>query len=187
VLDDGMALLSECGLIERCRAKPLGGVRLFLVPEPAKKRFRIIRYTIDVNDAITDIEPVVFPTAKELDEHTLAGDFTVTLDATSFYDHFHLDPAVRAYFCFIWRNEVWQLTAMAAGQRQSVGIGERFLELLLSFPRRTAACDAMIDGARFVGTRQDCIDDARALSARGKTASTTRRCLSGAVEPSVWR
>jgi hypothetical protein len=103
--DKQVLFLLECGLFVTMPAgTPLGPkMRIFLVPEYHKKRFRLIIHTVDINSHTEKeyVSEVAFELLDEMIEGHLREPLHVfTNDAKAFYHQFTLPAASRRYFSF---------------------------------------------------------------------------------------
>ena len=169
--------LIECGLIEQIDAANVRGhVRLFLLPEHAKGRFRPIRYTKDINDACgrDTLRPCVIPTKADIVPAVLKGQYMILLDLAAMFDQFELALPVSQRMCFQQDALFYRLKVMAMGQRQAVGVANAAMQCLLDFPKKSTHCGSIIDNACFIGdTPDDVIHDATLFITRCAEAGVT--------------
>jgi hypothetical protein len=144
-------------------------VRIFKVAELAKRRFRLIGWTKNINDVWTEVLSVVFESIRERHEAVWRGDYAITVDFKSWYDQFQLHALIRAYHTFLVGSDAYRLCRLPMGQRQSVPIGH-YTTLLLLDQTVAAHTSAYIDNVRFVGSREDVINDAAVFFLRCKAA-----------------
>ena len=158
-------ILVNCGLIERVEpAAVRGHVRIFLHPEHAKKRFRPIRFTKDINTFCgrDTLRPCVIPSKADIVPSVLKGKCMILLDLAAMFDQFELSDDVGHLMCFRQGEHYYRLKVMAMGQRQAVGVATAAMKCLLDFPKRSTHCDSIIDNVRFLGdTPEDVIHDAK--------------------------
>jgi hypothetical protein len=160
--EDRVDLLLQFGVCEPASPRAVKGhVRLFEVPEPAKQRWRPIKHTHLVNDTFPtrSVEPVFFPSKREICNLVHLGSHFIGLDFASWFDQFTYAPALRDFFCFRSPSgKLMRLRTLAMGQRQAVSVAHTATELLLDFPK-TCTSKAIIDNSIFVGSRAQCIAD----------------------------
>ena len=145
--------------VEKCEVR--GWVHMFAVPEPAKQRYRPIKHTRDVNEALgkETLLQLRFPAKQEICALVHQGACFIALDFASYYDQFEYTAKVGARFCFRHGSRYYRLNTLAMGQRQAVEVAACTTARLLDFgPRSTTA--AIIDNVIFVGSRADVIRDA---------------------------
>jgi hypothetical protein len=139
---------------------------MFGVPEPAKRRWRMIKNTANINATELEIFSVKFPTVRELDEGA-RGPAVACIDFAAYYDQIGLDPSTRNLHCFRGLDgKTYRLTRLPMGQRQAVGVACALTDAVLSFQRRSCI-QTCIDNIRFVGSREDVEHD---------LLETVRRC-----------
>jgi hypothetical protein len=145
--------------VDRCDVR--GWVHMFAVPEPAKMRFRPIKYTRDVNDVLgrESVMPLRFPTKQEICALVHHGECFIALDFAAYFDQFEYTPEVGARFCFRRGDRFFRLNTLAMGQRHAVEVAACTTARLLDFGPRTKTA-AIIDNVIFVGQREDVIRDA---------------------------
>jgi hypothetical protein len=146
-----------------------GAVRMRKIAEEAKKRFRPIGWTRDVNEAIPEFVGVNFRSAYERRQAALKGFFGITLDFAGWYDQFKYKGAVKRFFCFSHNGKRYRLRSLSMGQRHAVAIGHLTTLRLLDFPMD---CDyeAYIDNVRFVGSREEVLRAAEVFIVRCRAA-----------------
>lgn len=169
--------LVEFGVVEETtRARVLGWVHMFLRLELAKRRYRPIKFTRDVNDACgkDTIPPAVFPLKPELIYFVHKGKYFLALDFAAYFDQFRYCKAIRDLLCFRSGGKFYRLRNLAMGQRHSVGIAEATTEVLLDFPEARCFSDSVIDNVIFIGdTAEDVLHDARIFVERVKQVGGT--------------
>ncbi len=145
-----------------------GHVILFRVPEPAKKRWRPIRFTKDINEILDHdtIMPVDMATKKNIVSLLHKGSHAVAFDAKAFFDQFKLDPSISRLMCFKKGRRFYALSTSPMGQRHSVELAHTAMEKLVHHPELECATAVIIDNAIFVGSFDQCLRDAYAFLSR---------------------
>jgi hypothetical protein len=142
-------------------------LRMFGVLEVAKKRWRMIKHTANINDADLPVFPVKFPTSQELDDGASKGPMVACIDFAAYYDQIGLSPPTRNLHCFRGPDgAVYRLTRLPMGQRQAVAVACALTAAVLSFDHQSCV-QTCIDNIRFVGKREDVLAD---------LTETVRRC-----------
>ena len=161
--DEWISLLEQHDVITEIREQDVRGhVHMFAVPEPAKRRFRPIKHTRDVNDILgkETLLQMRFPTKQEIRALVHRGECFIALDFAAYYDQFEYAPRVGARFCFRRGGRWYRLRKLAMGQRQAVEVAACTTERLLDFGPLSKV-HSIIDNVIFVGSRADVIRDAR--------------------------
>ena len=156
------------GVIEAVRrADVRGHVLMFGVPEPAKKRWRPIKYTRDANDVLgkETLMKLAFPTKQQICDLVHHGDCCIALDFASYYDQFEYAEDIGRRFCFRVGGNYYRLRKLAMGQRQAVEVAACTTARLMDFSPRCKTA-SIIDNVIFVGSRDDVIRDATAYVER---------------------
>lgn len=157
-----MATLKQFGVaVEVPRCEVRGWVKVFAVPEPAKRRFRPIKHTVDVNEALgkDTLMRITFPTKSEICSLVHAGECFISLDFAAYYDQFTYSKDVGRRFCFRSGSKFYRLQTLAMGQRQAVEVAATATARFLDFDKRSTS-KSIIDNVIFVGSRDDVIHDA---------------------------
>jgi hypothetical protein len=155
--------LVDANVIRLVKANAVRGhVRMMVVPEVKKNRFRSIKHTVDINDYCgrDTISPCVFPTKIDIAKSVHDGDFFIALDFSAYYDQFELAEKVGQRMCFAWNKRLYRLCTLPMGQRQAVGVANAATQRLLDFPKRSRRHMSIIDNVIFIGDREAVIDDA---------------------------
>ena len=171
-----MERLIECGVVTRIDpARVRGHVKMFIVPEVAKERFRSIKHTAAINSVCgrDTLSPCTFPSKADIAGFVNQGDCFIALDFAAYYDQFALSEEVSSRMCFKFNKLCFCLRKLAMGQRQAVGIANAATQRLLDFPRRSCACRSIIDNVIFVGSRDDVVHDAWIFIQRCKQVNAT--------------
>ena len=154
-------LLQHRVVKEIARNEVEGWVDVFVVPEPAKQRYRPIKHTRDVN-AVLGKETLLklrFPSKLDICNLVHAGECFIALDFAAYYDQFEYSSEVGSRFCFRKGNRYFRLNNLAMGQRQAVEVAACTTARMLDFgPTSTTA--SIIDNVIFVGSREEVIRDA---------------------------
>lgn len=162
VRDDHIAQLVDKNIIKQCRRRDVRGwIKLFLVPELSKKRWRPIKHPWILN-AVLGKETLLsnhLPHKVEIKQFAHKGECMISLDFAAFFDQFEYSPDVSRRFCFRHKGKFYRLCTLAMGQRQSVDVAMAMTELLLDFDKSsfTRAC---VDNVIFVGSRESVLRDA---------------------------
>jgi hypothetical protein len=135
---------------------------MFTVPEPAKQRFRPIKFTKDVNDILgkDTLLPLHFPSKQDICDLVHKGECFISLDFSSYYDQFEYAPEIGARFCFRHGTKYFRLNTLAMGQRQAVEVAACTTARLLDFGPKSSTA-SIIDNVIFVGSRHEVVNDAR--------------------------
>jgi hypothetical protein len=168
--------LLECGVISPIAPENVRGhVKMFAVPEEAKKRFRSIKHTVAINQYCgrETLTPVSFPTKKDIANFVNQGDCFIALDFAAYYDQFTLSPEISTRMCFGFDNRTYCLKTLPMGQRQAVAIANAATQLLLDFDKHSQACRSIIDNIIFVGTHEQVVHDAWIFIQRCKQVNAT--------------
>ncbi len=167
--DEQVAALLQHGVVRRIpRSAVKGWVRMFTVPEAAKRRFRPIKHTADVNDALgkESLLKLRFPSKASLVGLVHHGTHAIALDFAAYFDQFLYTESIGEMFCFRHGQDYFCLRTLAMGQRQAVEVAATTTALLLDFPGRRTHVEACIDNVIFVGSEEDVLRDAREFVAR---------------------
>lgn len=159
---DQVQQLVDFGIVRPiAREDVRGHVRMFLVEEAAKHRFRPIKYTKDANDALgrETLMEMHFPTKNDLCQLVNKGDYFIALDFSAYFDAFLYSPQVGHRFCFRHEKDYYSLECLAMGQRQAVQVAMNTTHQLLNFPKKSHT-DVVIDNVIFVGSTEDTLRDA---------------------------
>jgi hypothetical protein len=168
--DDHIAKLGEFGVVTPCRRGEVSGwVKMFPVLEFAKQRWRPIKHTFVVNEALgkDSLEPCPLPSKSDICKLVRAGDVLIQLDFASYFDQFVYSEEVSRRFCFRHKGEFFRLCTLAMGQRQAVEVAMSATELMLDFEKTSKAL-AYIDNVIFVGSRDEVLRDATEFVRRCK-------------------
>ena len=168
--------LEETEVVRPIRSKHVRGwTRMYAVPELAKKRFRAIMHTVDINDycGAHTIDHERFPTKLTIAESVHDGEWTICLDFSAYYYQFALSAPVGRRMCFRWRRRFYRLLKLAMGQRQAVDIAKAATARLLDFPHLSRRVMAIIDNVSFTGSRDAVIADAWTFVQRCRAVGAT--------------
>jgi hypothetical protein len=170
--DEWIGLLQQHGVVkEVARQEVRGWVHMFAVPEPAKQRFRPIKHTRDVNDAVgkETLMELRFPTKHEICDLVHHGECFIALDFAAYFDQFEYSATVGSRFCFRRGKRYYRLNTLAMGQRQAVEVAACTTARLLDFAPRSKTA-SIIDNVIFVGSRADVVRDATIFVERVRAA-----------------
>ena len=151
---DQIRQLIETGIIEEILpGEVLGGVRVFLVAEPSKRRFRVIKCPELINfflgrDTLMKLD---MATKAQIIGLVHKGSFGAEYDFSSFFDQFELRYDISRRQCFKKGRKWYRLCRGAMGQRQMVEVAHTTTKKLADFPGRECATEAVIDNVAFVG------------------------------------
>ena len=179
--------LAELKIIaEVPKAEVRGHVTMFAVPERTKERFRPIKHTRDVNEALgkDSLRPCRFPSKHEICELVNKGSHFIALDFAAYFDQFPYSTDISRRFCFPWKKRWWRLMRLAMGQRQAVEVANTATGVLLAFDKRSHS-EQVIDNVIFVGTKEAVIADATILLARVKQVNALLNDIPPSVEELV--
>jgi hypothetical protein len=152
-----------------------GWTRLYAVPEPAKKRFRAIMHTVDINDACGSetLDSCTFPTKRTIADAVHDGEYMIALDFSAYYYQFALHESVGRRMCFRWNGRLFRLKKLAMGQRQAVDIANAATMRMLDFETKSRRVMSIIDNVVFIGSRDAVVDDAWTFIQRCKAVNAT--------------
>ena len=134
---------------------PMGTVDLFPVAEPSKipPRRRRIGHTVTINRALdkSSLQKLSQPSRRQQLRQALDGEFCISLDFSAYFDAFEVQENIQMFYCFRVGEDVFCLTRLPMGQRQSVEVAQGATNVLLSFDHLGATSQSCIDNVRFVG------------------------------------
>ena len=135
---------------------------MYAIPEPAKRRFRAIMHTVDINDycGADTIDHVRFPTKLTIADAVHEGEWMVALDFSAYYHQFKLSEMVGRRMCFRWNRRFYRLCKLAMGQRQAVDVANAATQRLLDFAHQSKCVMSIIDNVVFIGSREAVVADA---------------------------
>ena len=131
--EDDLDLLIAAGLLVHVPQEwlPYGlGMKLYSVPEVAKRRRRWIVHTVDIN-AFVDAPAVSFLPLNDLIEDGLQGGRCFTVDAAAYYHQFAIPADSQKYYSFMSVRGPLALSSIATGQRHSVGYAQNVSRFVL--------------------------------------------------------
>jgi len=140
-----------------------GSLRLFTVDEVAKKRRRPIFHPVDVNNALgkKDLQTLRNHPKEALRQAVLKGEYSITLDFSSYFDAFKLSENIAKYFVFPHQDRYYQLLNLAMGARPSVEVAQGCTWVLTGFEMPSGViCQTLTDNVRFVGSKGGVIEAA---------------------------
>jgi hypothetical protein len=150
--------------------KVKGVVRVFLTPEPWKKRWRMISWTYTANE-ISQIEKAVLSTLQETRRAVFRGSHAFSIDLAAWYNQLPYEEQVRQFFCVPYRGQWYQLLRAAMGHRPMCFVGDMALQVA------TAPCQAhslhYIDNYLGVGSPSVLESDLALIRARAKEGNMT--------------
>ena len=159
-----VAIMLERGVIARIDPDHVQGhVILFRVPEPAKNRWRPIRYTKDINDVLgreTLASSIGMATKADIISLVRKGSHCISFDAAAFFDQFCLDPEIQRLMCFRKGRKWYRLVTSPMGQRQSVELAHSAMQKLAHHPDLECSTAVIIDNCIYVGSFDRCLRDA---------------------------
>ncbi len=169
--------MHAAGQIEEIKGdEVLGHVLVFPVTELAKRRFRIIKHTRDINVKFgsDSLMKTVLPSRAEQSSQAASGKFAICLDFAAYFDAFPMHEEVQRRMCFTADGKTYKLTRMPMGQRHSVAIAQGATDVLLSFEyAQGVTSQSCIDNVRFVGPKAGVIETARRFVERCRQAGCT--------------
>lgn len=142
---------------------------IFAVAEWAKQRRRRVVNPVPVNTACgrDTLRVLRLSSRKTIRQVAFRGSHVACVDAASFFDQFGIDPQVGLYFCFRGPDDnVYCLTSMAMGQRQSTEVASALMHLIAAFDHPDVHIDIATDNIRFVGSQEDVTTALRTFSRR---------------------
>lgn len=130
--------LIKVGLFRQSQSdtKPGPKMKIFLVPECEKRRWRLIIHTVDINDHFQTYEcDVVFEELTGMiNNHLLENSFVYQNDCSSYYHQFALDSidaGSSRFYTFYVEGIGWlELVTIPTGQRQCVEVAQRVSQFL---------------------------------------------------------
>jgi hypothetical protein len=155
--------LETIGVVEPISAGQVAGwTKVFLVPEVAKRRFRPIKHTFIVNEALgkDSLQDVRFPSKREICELVHSGECFIAVDFSAYFDQFEYSPEVSRLFCFRGAGKSYRLRKLAMGQRQAVEVASTATDAIRDFADKRSKSAAVIDNVFFGGSRSDVLHDA---------------------------
>jgi len=153
--------------------KPRGYVNVFLVPEPWKRRYRVISHTFSTNRDVEEVPSLKLPTLNDARASIFQGSAAACVDMAQCFGQFELGELVRAYFVIITKHGYYSLGRLAMGQRQSCFIAQTALEILLGAPQTTVHKMGYIDNAKFTGDDKDVLSELRDFRDRAAMCGAT--------------
>ena len=179
-------LKSICGLSEEHREKlialghwkdfkghPKGYVRVFLVPEPWKSRWRVISHTMSVNRDVDRVPGVSLPSLNDVRSSIFKGPCAACLDMAQCFCQFELGELVRSYFVITTNHGYFSLGRLAMGQRQSCFIAQTALEILVGESSDRVSKLSYIDNAKLTGDKKNIVKELRSFRDRTIEAGAT--------------
>ena len=167
-----VAQMLHHGVIRRIAPEEVRGCcNVFDVLELARAdpRRRIVRHTVDINEALgpDTVMRVDMATKADIIDFVLEGNYLVQFDAAGFFDQLPITDEVGVYSCFKKGRNFFALTTAPTGQRHIVELAHTTLQRILHFPGRRCSTAAIIDNAFFAGeTAEDCEADGKAFVER---------------------
>lgn len=156
---DYVMKLERFGVIRAIRRSQVKGhAKVFLVPEHAKKRFRPIMHTFDVNDAFgkATLRKLKMTGKNDITTFPFKGECCAAFDFKAYFHQFQYGEGVGDLFCFRSNGKFYALNKLAMGQRHAVEIAQSVTDVLLDFPeRRCKTVGSVIDNVIFVGSREE--------------------------------
>jgi hypothetical protein len=140
-----------------------GTIQVFLTPEDAKSRYRVIKHPVDYNNRYgrDTLLPTENSTKHSARHAILRGEGSITIDLVAEFDQLLLDEAVS--WCQVFRadSRLFRNLRLPMGGRHSTSIGTAFLRVLLDFVMPAGvSVDWATDAARFTGPREAVIEAA---------------------------
>lgn len=164
--------MEEVGQIRKIPPSEVRGhVRVFGVPEHAKRRVRIIKNPVEINRILDESTTTKVDMASKIDIINLVGDanihFTAAFDFKSWYDQFILHPEIGRRMCFKKGRQHFALVTAPMGQRQIVEVAHTATEKIADAPGAQCRRLVIIDNCLFAGASADEVaHDARQFIAR---------------------
>lgn len=150
--------------------KVKGVVRIFLTPEPWKKRWRMISWTYTANQ-ITQIEKAVLSTLHEARNSVHRGSHAFSIDLAAWYNQLPYEEQVRQFFCVRYRGEWYHLLRAAMGHRPMAFVADTALQVATS-PCSAYSCH-YIDNYLGVGLPSTLEEDLKLIRARADEGGMT--------------
>lgn len=124
ISDEDIRVLLNAGLLEPAEPGDMEfstEMHIFTVPEEHKHRRRLIIHTIGINN-LGESDCLSLPGVDENIAHHKR--FNACLDASAFYNQFHLPKESRKYYSFEYQGKAYRFTTIPTGQRQCVGLAQ---------------------------------------------------------------
>ena len=133
---------------------PRGFVRTFPTPQAWKRRRRWINHTVSINDFCERLM-LSLPNVTSVKSSLYHGSHSVCLDMQQWFHQFPISQEVSMRMCFEHKGEIFRLTRLPMGMRQSCAIAQAALEVL------TDGLHAVnyIDNVKLTGTAEQCESD----------------------------
>lgn len=105
-----------------------GVVRVFLTPEPWKKRWRMISWTYTANK-VTSVEKTVLATLAQTRQSVHNGPLAFSIDLAAWFNQLPYEAPVRNLFCVRYKDQWYHLKRAAMGHRPICFVGNTALEV----------------------------------------------------------
>jgi hypothetical protein len=157
-----LAKLVEVGNIEEVpkdqQHKITGSVHVFLVPEDAKKRWRVIKHPVAANNFYAGkLEAVRNTTRRSAREAVMTQEGCIALDFLGYYDQFPYSDDVSFAHCFRANGKVFRTKRLTMGGRASSSVATAATQMLAACAEPSVAVDTSIDNVRFAGPKDDVV------------------------------
>ena len=152
----------DAGYLRFIKAQEAKGyARLFLVPEDAKKRWRVIIHTLSANSILEVGTKFKLPSVEEVKRTVEQGSWYAELDMSSWFSQFALHERVQKFFA-IKKNkrDTFAHTRLPMGFRQACHIAQAATEALAAKSKRHCKVLIYIDNILFVGRTKEEVRDA---------------------------
>jgi hypothetical protein len=152
-----LATLLSKDLVETCPHTAEVGY-VFTVPEPAKRRRRLVHDTLSTNIYTPDPHNPRFRTVDEVQRLVHEGEVAASLDFKCFYYQMGIPSRLRKYFVFTLEGTTYQFKRLPMGFKWSVDIAQaitKFVTANLSTPH---VSDVYIDNALLIPQHKTSID-----------------------------
>ena len=149
-----------------------GWIRIFKVPEDAKRRYRVIKHPADYNrkHGSDTVEACGNTTRRIARAAILDAECALALDLAGFFDQFRLPDDVTWHQVFEVEGTLFRNLRLPMGGRHSTQVATAATRLLLSFDHPGVRVDVCTDNVRFTGTRQAVLAAARTFVGRCRLA-----------------
>ena len=145
-----------------------GWIRIFKVPEDAKRRYRVIKHPADYNrnHGSDTVESCGNTTRRIARTAILEAECALALDLAGFFDQFRLPEDVTWHQVFEVEGTLFRNLRLPMGGRHSTQVATAATRLLLSFEHPGVRVDVCTDNVRFTGKRHAVLAAARKFVGR---------------------
>ena len=132
-----------------------GWIVVFLTPEDAKLRWRVIKHPIGYNDTHgkDTVEKCGNATRRSARQAIPSAECAIAVDLAGFFDQLRLPGDISWHQCFRVGNKIYRNLRVPMGGRHSTQIATAVTRMLLSFDHQGVRVDYCTDNVRFTGPR----------------------------------